>query len=329
MEGGNDLTVPLEHLTLGHDSYSSGSYSGISESHSSSHSPNPDHDTELSSGYVNDYSELGSLTKAFGVVGVAKDGQIQNGRIQNGRIQNGRIQDGRPCTSSPKDICLTTTTMENTNSGESSDYTVVYPMLPELDRCPWNEQDVLHVLREGRPKHLSSHITVEMLQHACHLLRRPLTRVATEIRRLCVTLRRCGKTEVQNACGIILSRSLADSCQQACAKAVALYSMSAESLKKSKSSRCGLKFSVGKFHRWMVDMKLATYVHEYAAIFLAAAMENLLEEMVLRALADQKLGKHKHSNQWVTGGIYDEYDVRICISLPSGSIILRCWLVFG
>ena len=266
----SDLAVPLEHLTVGHDSYSSASYSGISESRSSSnHSPHPDHDTEISSGYINDYSELDSL--------------------MNKGFSADSLQDGRQYTSSPKEISLSVNPSSTVHDWDNAYES--FPVLPPLERCPWSEQEVLNVLREGRTKHLSGHITVEMMQHLCDILQRPLIRIGNEARRLSMTLRRCGKHEIHNALRIVLSRSLSDSCQQACAKAVALYAMSGETLKKSKSSRCGLKFSVGKFHRWMVDVKLAPHIHEYAAIFLAAALENLLEELVLRSLGDQKLGE--------------------------------------
>lgn len=166
-------------------------------------------------------------------------------------------------------------------------------LLPEVERCPWSEHEVLTVLREGRPKPLSGHITVEMMQHLCYVLQRPLLRLCCETRRSCAgTVRRCARHQVLAAVRIVLSPELAESCWAACARAAALHAMGGDSsLRKSISARCGLRFSVGKFHRWLVDAGVAPYVHESGAVAMAATMENLLEEVVMRALCDTTLGK--------------------------------------
>ena len=164
--------------------------------------------------------------------------------------------------------------------------------LPELERVPWGEQEVLNVLREGRTKHLCGHITVEMMQRLSFLLHRPLVRIAREIQRLSASLNKCTKHEVQTAMKITLCHALCDSCTQACHKALAVYAMSAHTHKQSKSERAALHFSVGKFHRWMVDVCIAAYVHEFAAIFLTACIENLLEEIVLTSLGNEQLGMY-------------------------------------
>ena len=166
-----------------------------------------------------------------------------------------------------------------------------YPKMSELERAPWTEQEVLNVLREGRTKQLSGHITVEMMHRLSDLLQRPLARISREAQRLSTTFCRCGRDEVQTAMRIVLSRSLADSCLQACHKAVALFAMSGDTYKMSKSSRCGLKFSVGKFQRWMIDCYVSVRIQEYAAIYMTACIENLLEEIVLQVLAKQLKGK--------------------------------------
>ena len=55
-------------------------------------------------------------------------------------------------------------------------------------------------------------------------------------------------------------------------------------MRQSKSNRAGLQLSVGRFHRWMADVRIAKFIHEYAAVYLAAGMENLLEELVMQCM---------------------------------------------
>lgn len=55
-------------------------------------------------------------------------------------------------------------------------------------------------------------------------------------------------------------------------------------LRQSKSSRAGLQLPIGRFHRWMADARLGRFVHDYAAVYLTAGLENLLEEILLQCL---------------------------------------------
>ena len=56
------------------------------------------------------------------------------------------------------------------------------------------------------------------------------------------------------------------------------------SQKQTKSSRAGLLLHVGKMHRWMCLVKVGRFIHEFAAIYLTAAIETILEELITKCL---------------------------------------------
>lgn len=46
-----------------------------------------------------------------------------------------------------------------------------------------------------------------------------------------------------------------------------MFAVSGDSgLRQSKAQRAALQLSVGRFHRWMVDVRLGKFIHEYVAL---------------------------------------------------------------
>ncbi|XP_069797321.1 ankyrin repeat and BTB/POZ domain-containing protein 3-B-like isoform X2 [Narcine bancroftii] len=159
-----------------------------------------------------------------------------------------------------------------------------YPKLPHLEDVPWSEREVQGVLRRCRPGELSA-ADSGMVKKLSTDLSRALIRIAREAQRLSLMSALCSRHEVQSAAKLVLSWSLAESCMEAALKALSVYNMSCrEQLNSSKSAQCNLTFSVGRFFRWMVDSKLSVRIHEHAAIYLAACLEKVLEEVYLRLL---------------------------------------------
>lgn len=173
----------------------------------------------------------------------------------------------------------------NTNVTSADEFVWVdsHNRLVELQHPPWSQHCIIKVLRDGRCKEYADRVSPDALSRLGYLLQRALVRIAREIQRLSSNLGLCSKQEVAGAFKIVLCPVLADSCIKACLRAAAMFAVPGDSaLKQSKSSRAGIQLSVGRFHRWMTDSRLGKFIHEYAAVYLCAGLENLLEEILLQ-----------------------------------------------
>ncbi|XP_034122546.1 ankyrin repeat and BTB/POZ domain-containing protein 2 isoform X1 [Drosophila guanche] len=200
--------------------------------------------------------------------------------------------------------------------------------LVELQHPPWSQQCIIRVLRGGRCKQQAEHMAVEVVSRLGYLLQRALVRIAREIQRFSAGLGMCSKQEVAGAFRVVLCSTLADSCTKACLRAAAMFAVPGESaLKQSKSSRAGLQLSVGRFYRWMTDARLGKFIHEYAAVYLCAGIENLLEEIMLQcsngstaAALDQSIASS--GDVW---GLLQPFAHLNAGRIASGALTMPCW----
>ncbi|KAL8222010.1 UNVERIFIED_CONTAM: Ankyrin repeat and BTB/POZ domain-containing protein btbd11 [Gekko kuhli] len=204
-------------------------------------------------------------------------------------------------------------------------------LLPDLEEVPWSldEVEALLLLQRPEPRGLGAGATATLassssaassatlsscggggppskdaLGRLSTLASRALVRLAREAQRLSLRFAKCTKYEVQSAMEIVLGWSLSANCTAAALSALSLYNMSSsggDRFSRGKSTRCGLTFSVGKFYRWMVDSRVAVRIHEHAAIYLTACLENLFREVYARALqfagASAPPHHHHHHHQ--------------------------------
>ncbi|XP_034633966.1 ankyrin repeat and BTB/POZ domain-containing protein BTBD11 isoform X2 [Trachemys scripta elegans] len=178
-------------------------------------------------------------------------------------------------------------------------------LLPDLEEVPWTLEEVEALLllrhRESRgPAATPASPARDALAKLSSLVSRALIRIAKEAQRLSLRFAKCTKYEIQSAMEIVLDWTLASSCTAAALGALSLYNMSSsggDRFSRGKSTRCGLTFSVGKFYRWMVDSRVAVRIHEHAAIYLTACLENLFRDIYGRVMAGGSASAHPHPNR--------------------------------
>ncbi|XP_044011583.1 ankyrin repeat and BTB/POZ domain-containing protein 2 isoform X1 [Aphidius gifuensis] len=222
----------------------------------------------------------------------------------------------------------------NTNVTSADEFVWVdsHNRLVELQQLPWTHHDVLRVLQNGRTREHMEQVSMETIPRLSYLMQRALVRIGRETQRLSKPLGLCSKHEVYSSFKILLCPALADSCTKACLRAAAMFVVSGDQLKQSKSSRSGLQLPVGRFLRWMCDVKLGKMIHEYAAIYLTAGMENLLEEILLQCLPTDTnttltatMLEHSIANSGDLWGLLQPYAHLNAGRIASGALSMPRW----
>ena len=63
-----------------------------------------------------------------------------------------------------------------------------------------------------------------------------------------------------------------------------MYNISSDQSRQTKSTRAGLFLDIGKVQQWMCTVKIGKFIQEYSAVYLTAALENILEEVLSQCL---------------------------------------------
>ncbi|XP_014603774.1 PREDICTED: ankyrin repeat and BTB/POZ domain-containing protein BTBD11 isoform X1 [Polistes canadensis] len=222
----------------------------------------------------------------------------------------------------------------NTNVTSADEFVWVdsHNRLVELQQLPWTHHDVLRVLQNGRTKEHMEQVSMETIPRLSYLLQRALVRISRETQRLAKPIGLCSKHEVYSAFKIVLCPALADSCTKACLRAAAMFAVSGDQLKQSKASRSGLQLPVGRFLRWMSDVRLGRMVHEYAAVYLTAGIENLLEEILLQCMPTEPhttltatMLEHVIANSGDLWGLLQPYAHLNAGRIASGALAMPRW----
>ncbi|XP_034825710.1 ankyrin repeat and BTB/POZ domain-containing protein 2 isoform X2 [Maniola hyperantus] len=176
------------------------------------------------------------------------------------------------------------TVCTNVTSADEFVWVDSHNRLVELRYVPWTAGEVTRALQSGRCRELAARMAPDAPPRLAYLLQRALVRIAREAQRLSQNFGFCSKHEVAGALRIVLSTPLADSCIKGCQRAATMYATSGSAARRlGSAARARTSLAPGRFQRWMLDVRVASFVHEYAAIYLCAGMETLLEEIALIA----------------------------------------------
>lgn len=140
------------------------------------------------------------------------------------------------------------------------------------------------MIKNGALKESSECIAMEVIPRLSYYMQRVLVRIAREAQRLSHKVFKCSKHEVTSALRLILCPQLASNSVKACLRAGAMYNISNDQTRQTKSTRAGLFLDIGKVQQWMCTVKIGKFVQEHAAVYLTAALESILEEVLGQCL---------------------------------------------
>ncbi|XP_026491591.2 ankyrin repeat and BTB/POZ domain-containing protein 2 isoform X1 [Vanessa tameamea] len=206
------------------------------------------------------------------------------GGSNNGAPEGGSVGDARrrraPLVRQPS----LDTVCTNVTSADEFVWVDSHNRLVELRCVPWTAGEVSRALQTGRCRELTARMAPDAPPRLAYLLQRALVRIAREAQRLSQNFGFCSKHEVAGAFRIVLSTPLADACIKGCQRAATMYATSGSAARRlGSAARARTCLAPGRFQRWMLDVRVASFVHEYAAIYLCAGVETLLEEIALIA----------------------------------------------
>ncbi len=95
----------------------------------------------------------------------------------------------------------------------------------------------------------------------------------------------------------MLAPTLAVSAMRACMRSATMYAVAGEDTRQSKSEKAGLTLRVGRMHQWMCLVKVGKFVHSLAAVYLTAALETVLEELISQCAEVSAAGGTKSSSK--------------------------------
>ncbi|CAG9792248.1 unnamed protein product [Diatraea saccharalis] len=225
------------------------------------------------------------------------------------------------------------TVCTNVTSADEFVWVDSHNRLVELRLVPWTASEVSRALQVGRCKEIAHKMAPDAPPRLAYLLQRALVRISREAQRLAQNFGFCSKHEVAGAFRIVLSTPLADTCIKGCQRAATMYATSGSAARRlGSAARARTSLAPGRFQRWMLDVRVASFVHEYAAIYLCAGMETLLEEIALIAGSSAGNGPitpaavdHAVANCADLWGLLQPYSHLNAGRVASGALSLSRW----
>lgn len=156
--------------------------------------------------------------------------------------------------------------------------------------------------------HKSNRLAPDVVPCLSQCLKFPLVRLCIEITRLSHSNHaRCTKRDVLFAVQRILPFPLFSSCKTVCQKAAAYYmcSFSRDQSKAPKGEHAGLQLDIGKIHGFMIEKRVARFVHDSAAVYLTATLQCIVEELLLGCCNEIPLHE-SITNTWLERTIFKD-----------------------